>query len=344
MSSGEEGGEVCQPHEQISDTGIEALYCGALQRPAPYYAKVVEPISNGVGYWNSLRVGIFQRPEADIKVKGYTEPKVNATDALVGEYVRNYHRLMRTFHPFQLRGKWYALYSKDYTATRLMSLPDCKDIGGEEGDSCGFCATDYWVPGLHYIQSVCDPGCPREKTATHQPDGTKACTCTIMHDHGCPCCPETRVPNGSCTCKETWNKFYEKHHIWHFPDRVHGFVAGCIWGDDTSWKIQYLDLSHAEEGIVKREERFGYLEMPQHLDLSQAVNLEAGDNYMWLRIATETNYDLATGKSRADEDRNYYRDILTRIAKGWKTPQTLAQLALDHEWDDPRVKEELEKV
>jgi hypothetical protein len=295
MSSGEEGGEVVKPREMISDTGIEALMCSALERPAPYYAKVTEPISNGGSYWNSLRVGIFQRPEADTKVKGYTTPIISETDVQVGEYVRNYSSLMRTFHPFQLRGKWYALYSKDYTATRIMSLPDCKDLGGEEREQWGFCPTDYWVPGLHYIQSVCDPGCPREKTETHKPDFTKACTCTIVHDPDtCPQVNKTlkeKLTNTSrpCTCKERWAEFYEKHHIWHFPDRVHGFMAGCVWGDDSSWKIQYLDLSRADEGIIKREERFGYIEMPAHLTLDKAVNLEAGDDYWWLRIASETN-------------------------------------------------------
>jgi len=63
----------------------------------------------------------------------------------------------------------------------------------------------------------------------------------------------------------------------------------------------YLDLSKADEGIIKREARFGYIEMPNHLHLNQAVNLESGDGYMWLRIATEKNYDLATGKSGDEE-------------------------------------------
>jgi hypothetical protein len=37
-----------------------------------------------------------------------------------------------------------------------------------------------------------------------------------------------------------------------------GFVWGCIWGDDSSWKVQYLDLSRIQEGELRREERFGY--------------------------------------------------------------------------------------
>lgn len=55
----------------------------------------------------------------------------------------------------------------------------------------------------------------------------------------------------------------------HVPDlgeksAVNGdvaFVCGCVWGDDTSWKIQYLDLSRLEEGIIQREDRFGSIEL-----------------------------------------------------------------------------------
>lgn len=260
-----------QPKLMVADTGIEALMCGALYRPAPYYARVLHPIDNGAGYWNSLRVGIFQRPDADIKVPGYTEPKIDVTDVQIGEYTRKYSSLFNTFHPFQLRGKWFALYSADYTCTRIMELPSCKDIGGEQGDSFGFCPVDYWVPGLHYIESIHDDDCPRNKKS---PDYTKSCSCPV-------------VKGGE----------YDKYHKWHFPERVHGFIAGCIWGDDSSWKIEYLDLSKADEGIIKREARFGYIEMPAHLDLNKAVNLDAGDGYMWLRIATEKNYDLETGKT-----------------------------------------------
>jgi len=288
--------------EKIVDTGVEALHCGALQRPAPFYAKVLEPIDNGPGAWNSLRVGIFQRPEADLAVEGYSEPKICESDVMIGEYKRNYSSLMRTFHPFHLRGKWYALYSKDYTSTRIMELPSCKDIGGEERDQWGFCPVDFWVPPLSYIESLHDEGCPRDNKRGHTPDGTKACTCGIVHDpETCPTVNKSlweKVVGASrsCTCKEAWAAYYESHHVWHFPDRVHGFVAGCIWGDDTSWKIEYLDLSRADEGIIKREARFGYISMPSHLDLDKAVDLDAGDGYMSLKISTENFFDLATGE------------------------------------------------
>lgn len=61
------------------------------------------------------------------------------------------------------------------------------------------------------------------------------------------------------------------------PDRglkgQFGFVAGCIWGDDTSWKIQYLDLSQIENGIIKRDDRFGYIELSDNYLLEQSIDV-----------------------------------------------------------------------
>ena len=46
-----------------------------------------------------------------------------------------------------------------------------------------------------------------------------------------------------------------------WPNGEFGFVWGCYWGDDSSWKVQYLDLSRVQQGVVRREERFGYVEL-----------------------------------------------------------------------------------
>src|SRR5205823_952581 len=54
-------------------------------------------------------------------------------------------------------------------------------------------------------------------------------------------------------------KWRPKDHEW--PTGDFGFVWGCIWGDDNSWKVQYLDLSGVQHGLVHRDERFGYLEL-----------------------------------------------------------------------------------
>ena len=81
-----------------------------------------------------------------------------------------------------------------------------------------------------------------------------------------------------------------------------GFVAGCIWGDDSSWKIQYLELGEVEKGIIKREEKFGYIAMPDAVNLKQAIDLT---DYLYdpneesayrVTIAIQKQFDLRTGK------------------------------------------------
>ena len=128
----------------------------------------------------------------------------------VGEYTRNYHQMYNTFVPFIQLGKEYALYSKNYTASRIMTLPDCKDICGEEPKANGFCPVDFFVPYE----------------------------------------PEVGI-NGQF-----------------------GFVAGCVWGDDQSWKLQVLDLRKIEEGIIIRDDRLGYVELPDNIPLRDAVSLD----------------------------------------------------------------------
>jgi hypothetical protein len=54
---------------------------------------------------------------------------------------------------------------------------------------------------------------------------------------------------------EYWDDDFE------WPAGDFGFVWGCHWGDDSSWKVQYLDLSGVRRGVVRREERFGYVEL-----------------------------------------------------------------------------------
>ena len=180
------------------------------------------------GCWEVMTVSIF---------KG---------DEKIGEYERNYYSLYNTFHPFLFNGKHYSLYSCDYTATRVMTLPDCKDFCGEERHAWGFCPVSYFVP--YYIE--------------------------------------------------------ENANDMIFPFQgQHGFVAGCVWGDDTSWKIQHLDLSRLEEGIIKRTDRFGYIPLMDALSLKDSLDLENAvcvpkDEEPQIAIAVPHHFDLETGEHK----------------------------------------------
>jgi hypothetical protein len=178
---------------------------------------------HGPEVWKIARVDIFKGSDAAARQ--------------IGSYERNYAGwCAETFAPFMLDGRWYALYAPDYTATRVMELPSCKDLGGEEPTSHGFCPVDYYVP----------------------------------YDH-----PEATAGDAG--------RF--------------GFVAGCIWGDDSSWKIQYLDLANALSGLLVRKEMFGYVAMPSNAPrLKDCVSLDGySRQYPHARLTVSLPYDLSKG-------------------------------------------------
>jgi hypothetical protein len=191
------------------------------------------------GYWEYLLVEIF---DGGMKV---------------GEYQRNYPSLYNTFHPFQKAGKYYALYSPNYLYTRLMSLPDCKDIGGEDKENTPyashFCPTGYAIPfGAYYN------------------DG----------------------PTPEASNRQVKRDF----------DAEFGFVCGCIWGDDGSWKIQYLDLSEADSGVIRRDDRMGYIELLNGAEeFAAAIDLEDWQpGRPLVRIACTRRFDMRKKEVESD--------------------------------------------
>lgn len=175
------------------------------------YVVETTPFETKPGCWNYILCQIYQRDENKNKTK-------------VGEYIRNYSSMYNTFEPFVKDGKEYALISRHYTGTAVISLPDCKVIAEEPKDGSGFCPTGFFVP--FYAEND-----------EHDPDDVEDRQQVGIEDYLC-------------------DFEYASKVIGHF-----GFVCGCHWGDDSSWKIQYLDLSQIEKGIIKRDSRFGYIEL-----------------------------------------------------------------------------------
>jgi hypothetical protein len=194
------------------------------------YRVVAEEVAGPPGCWNLCVVRIFLITPSEQK--------------LIGEYTRNYPAFaVETFLPFSRGDRDYALFSRDYTCTRVMDVPSCKDIGGEEPNAAGFCPVAYCVPEIWTL------------------DNAKR---------------ESEI----------------------------GFVAGCIWGDDSSWKLQCLDLAEMTDGILKRDERFGYFELPTGIPLERAVvglrEIAVGDDSaVQLRVAGIHTFNLHTGKPPA---------------------------------------------
>ena len=194
-----------------------------------YKAKMGPKIDNGKGAWKSNTVEIYDG------------------DKKVGEYIRNYDgHSITTFCPFEQAGKWYALYSRDYTSTRVMSLPDCKDLGGEASASGGFCPVEYYVPTKRELSRWdCRKGFRKQLKEKPDDESTKK----ILVEQ-------------------------EKAYGETLPAQLgtFGFMSGCHWGDDGSWKLEYLDLSEVSKGKIKREQRFGYWELPDGKSLKQCLD------------------------------------------------------------------------
>src|SRR5262249_41440812 len=150
----------------------------------------------------------------------------------IGEYVRNYPNFFDTFFPFEKDGKDYALYSTDYTATRVMELPSCRDIGGEEPSSGGFCPVEYYVPTYVDLETTYS-GSPETPYANGK----------ILRSRKNKATPEDLEPvsnvsnwrdakTGEAMKFESLTRAISPLTFYPF-----GFIAGCVWGDDSSWKI-----------------------------------------------------------------------------------------------------------
>ena len=198
-----------------------------------------------------FRIEATPKPSGQPNTWDLAEVSVFDGDAQVGRYERNYIGWADvTFEPFELGGRWFALYAPDYTGTRVMSLPDCRDIGGEAPDAGGFCPIEFWVPRFKIVKRTeLQTGKSGEVWRFEtDPDAHRDGVVEEGEGRG-----RTRSEYGAWRCLEV------------------GFVAGCIWGDDSSWKVQTIDLSRVAAGVITRSERFGYLQLPRGMNLHDAI-------------------------------------------------------------------------
>jgi hypothetical protein len=121
---------------------------------------------------------------------------------------------------------------------------------------------------------------------------------------------ETPIANGFCPVgfyvPDWWDihddtvlpgsMYWTKDNEW--PRGDFGFVWGCVWGDDSSWKVQYLDLSAVQRGALGRDDRFGYVKLASRPDLKarEFIRCWSSKGNVQVEFATLQTYDLATGK------------------------------------------------
>jgi hypothetical protein len=266
-----------------------------------------ETVARKTEGWGGVTVGVFQQDTKD------------GAKQLLGTYNRNYSTNYNNFAPTRKGDRYFALYSPDYTCTRVMEIMPgvgFKDIGGEEGDSNGFCPVDLYIPTLReYVNEQFDGGSSKIKDWSRildffpagsrmteasskskgrqkleYPDGKPIRAYTGVMEKIGPNYPEREK------YKSVWGPERDdfKSGFVILPPS-HAFVAGCYWGDDGSWKIQYIDVSRIDEGIIKREERFGYIELPTNLSLKKAIVVDDLAEIGRIRMSIELDFDLPTG-------------------------------------------------
>ena len=242
----------------------------------PYFTAKAIHEERGPGRWPSCEIGLFQH-DAD------------GQERQIGSYRRNYS-FLKTFWWFRRGARHFALYSPNYAATRAMEIfpgSGFKDLGGEEPHSQGFCPAELFVPDCREYVSEQFSGPGNRVVDWGNPLASFPANCEFTKN------PEKHRGRRNQAPESGEEKDYESGWV-KFPSD-HGFVAGCVWGDDSTWKIQYLDLSRVEEGVIRREERFGYIELPRSVSLRDAIDMEDLHETGDVSIAVSTRWNLLAG-------------------------------------------------
>jgi len=271
-----------------------------------FTVQTLDKIENAPGCWNSIEVGVFEQDSKD------------QVPFQIGKYVRNYSTNFNNFSYCRKGDRYFALYSPDYTSTRVLEITPglgIKDIGGEERDGCGFCPIDLYIPTIReYVNEEFHTGNPKDKIKDWTrildffPPGARI----LQMDDARPGRQKLAYSDGkdiraynfdappdkySKNPPYDWcwgpERMYQSGFVVHPP--IHAFVAGCYWGDDSSYKIQYIDVSRIDEGIIKRDDRFGYIALPDTLTLDKAIQTEYLDESGRIKISIDIEFDVTTG-------------------------------------------------
>jgi hypothetical protein len=84
-----------------------------------------------------------------------------------------------------------------------------------------------------------------------------------------------------------------------WPNGDFGFVWGCIWGDDSSWKVEFLDLSQVAHGVLQRDQRFGYVELATMPDTpaKEFIRVSKYNGDVRVRLRTEQSFSVEDGSA-----------------------------------------------
>jgi len=253
----------------------------------------VTKIQGEKGTWNTTHVAI--RDTTLLSEEG-------ENGRVVFEYDRNYG-MMGTFEPFrQLKdGVWrdYALISTKYTRFEVVDLVKGEIVAVEA----------YPVVTQEMYDRIANSNPESEWLKTH-PVGTEL--------PGSGFCPtgfrvfdwRGEFDDDSVTRtfgnKDAIRYLYSEEDLYSTTGQW-AVYTGCVWGDDSSWKLRYIDLSRISEGIVTSEDRFGYFPLSGKLS---DISFSDGDLYMSVEVMTslKTGKSFDPGLKWAKDDHDYYKE------------------------------------
>lgn len=254
------------------------------------YTAVPEVVSEPKS-WEKIKVSVYRHD-------------VDGTKTKIAEYSRNYS-MLQTFEPFrQLRnGVWrdYALISDRYTRLAVLDLeegiiaateaypaatesyvnmtkkyhPESTIAIGDPVPGNGFCPATFYVPEF-FDDFKLDDYTSREAM-----------------DKDIQSTAEALSYVGDDNTKEQFAADWCDEYLWSSSGQW-GVYAGCVWGDDSSYKLRYVDLSKISEGIVTTDDRFGYVELPEG-KLKDLITLDAESKR--IIVSVPVRFDLDTGKA-----------------------------------------------
>lgn len=255
--------------------------------------------------------------ETDNKGWSQTDVKVfdneHSTTEPIYEYHRNYS-MLRTFEPFRLWDdqleKWrnFALISPKYTNFQVLDLDNRTIIAknpnptideeqaaflnkisskqskeytyeaGQEYSGWRFCPAEFHVPDICDVLSVRD-------------------------------IEELKQTQLNEEIAEYWNEWID-----NFLDRrTFGFEAGCVWGDDWSYKVQAIDLTKILEGKVSDDDRFGYLVYDGDLKDLYDKNYYDDDAYQTLVLNVPVSFKFDKDDQTKVSKSEFYGSDLTNF-------------------------------
>jgi hypothetical protein len=209
-------------------------------------------------------------------------------------YRRNYS-MMNTFEPFRhlSNGVWgdYALISPQYVRFEVLNLQTGTIVAVEQYPKVTVEDHERWKQSdRKYFREMLE----KYPVGTEQP-GSGFCPVDFYVPDYFENCDENDhlYESVNPVTKKTFGLYPEEELLSYTGQ--YALYTGCVWGDDSSYKLRYIDLSQITEGKVVTDSRFGYVPVytGEKGRLKDSVNIIDGHT---VNIAAEVTARLATGK------------------------------------------------